>query len=434
MKKQIICIFVCTLLITTTLTITGEIVNDDSLNGGWIEERDGITILHVSGSNYEMGYQHGHLLKDEIQANIRMMIGYLEQAGFTYEVLVEYWDVLKEYVPERFMTELEGVSDGSGIALEEIGVFNIVHDVVNLIHCCGAILWNDATADGELIHVRSADLRMNIYDNVSDTHLQENQVLLVHNPTDGYASMSPIWSGGVGSYGGINEKGIAIGETTCWTNDTTLEGACASFRMGLVLDTADSASDALQIMNTHRTCGWSLLISDAHEPVGYVLEQTATLSYVCTWADTQESNDPFWKIDHVLRRGNCYVSTKCANTQRSRYDPSGIHGFIDLITGKNAYFIIWNHYKALSKGIEKEWGTFDLNTTMGMLHEVYTGKTDIMYHLISLFIFPPQPLHQWVACPKTGDMLLSFADETKIASENPVQYFNLFELIESEPP
>ena len=37
------------------------------LNGGWLEERDGVKILHVSGTNYEMGYQHGYLLREEIQ-------------------------------------------------------------------------------------------------------------------------------------------------------------------------------------------------------------------------------------------------------------------------------------------------------------------------------------------------------------------------------
>ena len=44
------------------------------------------------------------------------------------------------------------------------------------------------------------------------------------------------------------------------------------------------------------------------------------------------------------------------------------------------------------------------------------------------------PLHQWVSCPETGDMVVSFADADKSANENPVHYFNLFELLDSEPP
>jgi hypothetical protein len=101
---------------------------------------------------------------------------------------------------------------------------------------------------------------------------------------------------------------------------------------------------------------------------------------------------------------------------------------------KNSYFLIWNHYKALSKGIEKYWGGLDLNSTMNMLREVYSGKTDMIYNLLSIFIFPPQPIQQWVACPLSGDMLFSFASSTEIASECPVYRVNLFDLLESEPP
>ena len=435
MKKQIIGLCVCTLFVSTIIPLGINATDTyNPLDGGWVEERDGITILHVSGTYYEMGYQHGYLLQDEIQANIRMFIDFFNHAGFSYETLVNNWNVMKAHIPNKYMMEIQGMADGSEISLEKIGVFNILHDTANLMHCCGAILWDTATKDGELIHVRSGDLRMNIKDSVTGRYLQENQVILVHNPDDGYASMSPIWSGGMGSAGGINEKGIAVSETTCWTTDTTLEGTCATFRMGTALDTTDSASEAIQIMDSNRTCGWTLLIADGNQPVGFVLEQTATMSHLCTWADPEESNDPFWKIETVLRRGNCFVSMDCASTQRQRYDPSGIPGLFDFIIGRNSYFLVWNHYKALSKGIEQDWGSFDLNGSMNMLREVYRGNTDVMYHLLSLFIFPPQPIQQWVACPASGDMLFSFADATKIASENPVHRVNLLELMDAEPP
>ncbi len=49
------------------------------IDGGWVEERDNITILHVSGSHYEMGFQHGYLLQEEVQQNIRAFLHYAEQ-------------------------------------------------------------------------------------------------------------------------------------------------------------------------------------------------------------------------------------------------------------------------------------------------------------------------------------------------------------------
>jgi len=42
--------------------------------------------------------------------------------------------------------------------------------------------------------------------------------------------------------------------------------------------------------------------------------------------------------------------------------------------------------------------------------------------------------YQWSFCPKTGDMLICYASADKSASENPINHFNFFELLEKEPP
>ena len=48
----------------------------DPMEGGWLEERDGVSILHISGSPYNMGFQHGFLLQDEIQENYRAIFNH----------------------------------------------------------------------------------------------------------------------------------------------------------------------------------------------------------------------------------------------------------------------------------------------------------------------------------------------------------------------
>jgi hypothetical protein len=42
--------------------------------------------------------------------------------------------------------------------------------------------------------------------------------------------------------------------------------------------------------------------------------------------------------------------------------------------------------------------------------------------------------HQWVACPKTGDILISIGTHENHAYKNPVHRFNLFDLLNSQPP
>jgi hypothetical protein len=404
-------------------------------HGGWLEEIEGVKILHLNGSYYDMGYSHGFLLKEEIHANMRILFDYFNDMGFSYTTLVEKWNILKNYIPEKFILELNGIADGSNSSMEEIGIYNVLHDIANFISCSGAIVWGSATSDGNLIHMRSTDHSIFLHDPdpVTGKYLQENQVLIVRNPADDFASMSPMWAGRIGSWGGMNEKGIAVSEATCWTNDTSLHGICAAFRLGMVLDTAESNVEAKNILNKNKTVGWNLLISDGNIPVGYVLEQTANISYIGTWNDSSENKKPFWMIENVLRRTNCYISSECADLQRDNYNPRSLQSLIRYLIGKDIYFGIWKHYVSISKGIEKYWGSLDLNNSMRLLRDCYTGKYDMFFYIMQkMNAF--SPMHQWVASPTTGDMLICFASKDRIASINPVHHFNLFKLLESEPP
>ena len=93
----------------------------------------------------------------------------------------------------------------------------------------------------------------------------------------------------------------------------------------------------------------------------------------------------------------------------------------------------WLHYIALSKGIESQWGKLDLSKTMTVLRNVYLGRTDIRFFILQKLGRYTTP-YQWVMCPETGDFVVSFAIRDKNAFENPVHFFNLFDLLETEPP
>lgn len=452
MKKKIIGILLCMVLLTTCFPASGNLelirINDnnfesghdiflyDPLEGGWIEERDGVTILHVSGSNYEMGYQYGSLLKDEIQENLRAQLFYFEDYGFYYDDILEVWHIMKNYLPQPYKDEIHGMADGSGISFDEIAVLNTLPAIFNHASCISVAAWGSTTQDGELYHLRGLDWSLLIRDPETGTYLQENLVLIVRNPDNGYASLYPEFAGNICSWGGINEKGIGIGEMTCLTNDTTFHGISAAFRMRMVLDHASTAEEALNIMSSNRTCGWNFIISDGKIPIGYVVGQTANLLYVGEWDNPVESTCPFWEIEDVVRRLPMFISPECAAVEeyRNYYDPSGLRGFLMFLLAKNWHFNGWIEYKALSKEIERQWGKLNLNSTMSMLRDLYLGKTRSLFSLsVKLFgVFPA--LFQWVACPETGDMVVSFASVDKGACENPVHYFNMYKLLEAEPP
>ena len=428
------------LFILSSLQATGiyiehnNIVKKNPLDGSWIEDFDNFKILHLNGSYYEMGYQHGHLLADQIEENFRAFLNYTEQYGWNYSFYIWLWNEIKEYIPNDYMYELQGLSHGSGLSLLNVSINNIMAD---WFHCCDAAAWGPATADNKLIHIRSFDWSMEMVDPITGRGLRENQILIVRNPENGYSSVEPSFSGLIGGPGGINEKGIGVGILCSYCfdeiNSTHAEGIPVTFRVKMVLDKAANVYEALKIINSNKTSGYNFIISDKNN--AYAVEQTLSKSYNGTWDDPVESTSPFWSIDHVVRRTNIFINPVLAKLQRKYYNPS-IFPLIMMFlkinpVGYKSVFsssASWLHYRVLSKGIEKIWGKIGLNNSINMLRNIYSGRTDLRFFIVQKINYYV-PLHQWVACPETGDILISFSSAKKNAHKNKVHNFNLYELL-----
>jgi hypothetical protein len=444
MKNQIVVNILCILILTSVLSLMGNFTLEENnptynkLNGSWIEKYDYFTLLYLNGSHYEMGYQHGYLLKNEIVQNLRAFLIYTDQFGWNYSFYVWLWNEIKDYVPTIYKDEMRGIADGSGLSFLNISIGNIM---VDWFHCCEAAAWGPATSDGKLIHMRSFDWSMEMIDPITETNLRENQIFMIRNPENGYASIEPSFSGLIGGPGGINENGIGIGILCSYCfdeiNSTHAEGIPVTFRIKMVLDQAFNSSEGLAIINSNKTCGYNFIISD--KDVAYAVEQTLTSSYYGKWDDSVESTRPFWLIDHVVRRTNIFINPDLSAVQRDCYNPS-FFPILNLFFKKNpvgykSNFLSstsWLHYRTLSKEIEKLWSCIELNNSIDMLRNIYLGKTGFRFFIVQR-IGTYIPLHQWVACPETGDILISFASVEKNAHENPVYYFNLFELLSYKP-
>lgn len=440
MAMALCCLLVAVVLATPASLVSVPLGGDEkakafgaaTLSGGWLEEQSGVTILHVSGSHYDMGYQHGYLLQEQVQQNVR---AYLAHSPVPYEELLGMWDIMKSYLPEAYRQELQGLADGAGLSLEEVAAAYMVV-LVGDMGCFGFSAWGPATADGRLYHARSFDLPMDIQDPVSGRYVHDNSVLIVRHPQDGLASLSPSVAGSMHGGGGINERGIAIGQQVCWSTDQTLHGIPGPFRVQQVLDYASTMDEAIHFLVTNRTLGWNFVVSDAHTG-GYAVEVSANHSYVGTHDSPGEAHPPFWSIDHVVRRTNFFIHPTLAATQREHFDPSGIKSFVRLVTRTDIFFAVWRSYKVMSEEIEKQWGAMDLNTTMELMRQGYAGNTDWLLRMIIRLAEGTsfnRAWNLWVACPETGDLVVSFAEGDIPAFGTPVRFFNLFSLLGKNPP
>ena len=441
MNKKLITVIIIFILAATIIPVHG--LYNISENGtsqtnyignGWLEERNGIKILHISGSNYEMGFQHGFLLKQEVKQNLRAFLNY---SPVSYEYLLEIWDTMKDYVPQDYIDEMQGLADGAEVTFDEVAAAYMVIVVGDLAGCFGISAWGTATKDGKLYHTRSFDQPMDIKDPETGIFAHENYVLIIRNPNNGYASMIPSVAGAMHGGGGINEQGIAIGQQVCWSRDYIFEGTPAVIKVQMVLDHATNIDEVCDILITNKTLGWNFIVSDAKVPVGYAVEITGNYSYAGTYDDPTEGKYPFWNIEDVVRRTNFFIDPCTAKTQRDRYNPGGLINFIKLVLRTDVFYAVWRSYKVNSEGIENNLGSMDLNSTMSMIRNCYSGKTDFLLRLIVTLAEGTsfnRAWNMWVAEPISGDMVVCFAEKDSIAFDNPVHHFNFYDLLNTVPP
>lgn len=401
---------------------------------GWLDSSRNISILHLEGTSYEMGYQHGILLLDELHENFRAFVSFVEDYSHTtYEDIVATWNLTKDYIPVQYLDEMQGLADGANCSLEMVGVGNII---MEWIHCTSAVFFDNATVDGSLYQIRSMDYPPGIIDPISGKSLNENAVIIIRNPDYGLASFDASFAGFVGSVGGFNEAGISHAAIVSYSTDHTYLGIPFGFRHRLALDYAQSGLDAVDILNSDATMGMIFMIGDASNRQGWVVEQTCNDSYVGCWDDETETQKPFWQIDSCLRRTNMFLDKDLALTQRDWYDMSGLRGFLRTFLDSRCpitFYVTWLHYNAVSKGIEDCWGTIDLESGFHMMRDVYLGKSDLIFWLYQ-HLLGYTTSHQWCAHPSSGDIMISFATKDVLGYKTQPYTFNFYGLLAETPP
>ena len=405
---------------------TGKIFPCNLLNSSWFEESDGIKILHLNGSFYKMGYQLGYFLKYEILRNLRGLLDTMPS-----EESFELWTIQKNYIPQEIVDYIQGTADAIGLSFDDVGCIWIWERKCAL-HCSSLIADGPATKSNEIIHVYSLDFPIRPKDPVTGLCALGDPVLIVAKPDNGYAFMYPTFAGYVVE-SGVNEKGISISNTASPCNDENDYGAPVGTRVFEVLFHASNIEEAINILNKNRTFGYDFLVSDVNKNIGYVIEQTANLTYIGLWNDTSESKRPFYQLDNILRRTNCFINPETAATQRVYYNLKDLRYLLHFKFG-NIYE--WYRYRAISNGCQKYIGDLDLNNALKLIRDVYLGKHGgvIWYIIKNTSLKAANSWYQWSYSPKTGDMLICYASQDKVASKNPIHHFNFFELLEKEPP
>ncbi len=236
------------------LPLCAEVKILSTAGKGVLLEKDGHQILLLQGEPYEMGYQHGVLMKEALKEMVdkALAISFARHPG----MLKKAWEEASPFIPSRYLEEMKGMADGSGIPLEKVQMANIFPE---LFHCSGMAFWGKATQNGELIHGR-------ILDYMTLPNFQKHALVMVFKPDNFHAFMTAGFAGFIGSVTGMNEKKVAIGEMG-GKGFGKWKGIPMSLLVRKVLEEADTLEEAVRIFEeSPRTCEYYYIISDGNRP------------------------------------------------------------------------------------------------------------------------------------------------------------------------
>ena len=237
---------------------------------GWLEQIDGYHVLHLKGTPYEMGFQHGALLKDHVRLNLKTLLvdkakeATLVDAGpikVTPRAAIEMIVAFQEpHIAPRYVEEIKGLSDGAGISVSDARAANFIPE---LFHCSGFSLAKSATKNGNLLHGR-------VLDYATDWGLQDHAVVVVYEPTGRLPWVNIGYAGFLGSVTGMNAEHVSIGEMGGgglghWN------GRPMTLIVREALETAKSLDEAIAVFRDGpRTCEYYYVLADGetNEAVG----------------------------------------------------------------------------------------------------------------------------------------------------------------------
>jgi isopenicillin-N N-acyltransferase like protein len=347
---------------------------------GFLEEVNGYRVVHLKGDPYEMGFQQGTLLRDDIRESIRFLFevkakeGKLELAGITLLdpklAIRGIASSQRKFVPDRFFEEMRGVADGAGLDVQDVIIANFIPE---LFHCSGFALSGSATKDGTLYHGR-------ILDYGCDWRLQDHAVLVIAEPRGKVPFVNVTYAGFIGSVTGMNAERISIGEMG-GRGMGHWEGVPMAFLVRMVLEEADDLARAIAVFRDHsRTCEYYFVIADGETGKAVGMEAS-------------------WNAFGVIGMGESHPRL-----------PHPVKDTVLLSAG--------DRYEELARRVQKGAGTFDAKSARHLMDRPVAMKSNL--HSV---LFETTTTRFWVA---------NASKDGRPAAEQPYHAFELRELLQHQ--
>jgi hypothetical protein len=347
---------------------------------GWLESIDGYPVLHVKGSHCEMGRQHGELLRDRVQKNLRHLLEIKGDAALVEwgpfrvkprQMIETIIKIQEPFVPAKYFEELRGLAEGAGVPLADVRAANFIPE---LFHCSGFAVMNSATADGTLYHGR-------VLDYATDWGLQQHAVIVVAEPEGGIPFVNVTYAGFLGSVTGMNARHVSIGEMG-GAGLGHWEGVPMSWLVRQVLETAGTLDEAIAVFRDNpRTCQYFYVIADGQDNRAVGMEAS-------------------WNRFELIQ-------------------PGEKHPLLSRPVPDTVLLSAGDRYRELARRVREGHGRFDAASALRLMDRPVAMKSNL--HNV---LFEPRSTRFWVA---------NAGPDGQPAAERKYHSFQLTELLERQP-
>ncbi|OPX55622.1 Acyl-coenzyme A:6-aminopenicillanic acid acyl-transferase [Oceanospirillum multiglobuliferum] len=387
------------------------------LSKGSIDNVQGVKIIKLSGNSYEIGFQHGYLLAD----NIRLMIEQTLPAAAAviaktlhsdfdtaFEKMQRAAKLARPYLPEELVAEMRGIADGANAAgystnFETIQLWNTMYDqwciyahphywdidnperkgqypngkagthVLAGAGCSSFSAWDEsAGGDGKLIFCKNED-------NLNLPAQLENRYLFVVNPDIGNAHLYLCFPGMIGMDGGFNDKGITMMTQYSASIHETMEGCGIGVFTRLLLTHANNLDEAKQVFFDHPRCtGIAYHCADAINKKACVVETSAKM---VTVRDPMPNFSRLWQAnDSICYPGyQAYYGYNMVADQQLVYelaDVSSIQSYLDSM--KAPYNMVVPapcRFERYDQLLQNYYGEIDVNAAISIVSDRFDPYT-----------------------------------------------------------
>jgi predicted choloylglycine hydrolase len=371
----------------------------------WMEKKDGFYVLHLKGTPYETGYQHGALLRDEVNKGAARFYADVIYGGRDVPFSLKMW-LLRKFLewkvyvpleksqPGSVLEELKGIADGSGVPYDVIFRANhhtgpsmvltpvLAKDTlaafdkagIKVGACSTFAATGKNTAGGRIIVGRNTD-----YSGVA--LWPKYQTILYVQPAEGYAHVKIGTAGVILWNPGMNTEGIVVCPHYMVFDDVDPRGWCIAAFTDEILRKTKNLDEARKIFAANPR-GLS---------AGYVIisgkEKNAFAAELSTGKATMRD----------MENGRVVMTNMAVSEEKRKIDITVRFNIMEHCPGR---------YRRLMKLIDTNRGMIDpamAASFMGDHIQHTTGLERATGHIVGVsdnensMVFSPEDLKFWVA-------------------------------------